>query len=51
MIVEFGASGSSDPAKQWAPIAGAVLAGLIAAGVVVLIGAALRRYRPSEATP
>jgi NitT/TauT family transport system permease protein len=50
MIVEFGASGSSDPAKQWAPIAGAVLVGLVAAGVVVLIGAVLRRYRPAEVT-
>ncbi len=48
MIVEFGASGSSDPAKQWAPIAGAVLVGLVAAGVVVLIGLLLRRYRPAE---
>jgi NitT/TauT family transport system permease protein len=48
MIVEFGASGSSDPAKQWAPIAGAVLVGLVAAGVVALLGAALRRYRPAE---
>lgn len=47
MIVEFGASGSSDPAKQWAPIAGAVLVGLVAAGAVVLIGAALRRHRPA----
>ena len=48
MIVEFGASGSSDPAKQWGPIGGAALVGLVAAGAVVLIGAALRRYRPAE---
>ncbi|HXR44642.1 MAG TPA: ABC transporter permease subunit [Pseudolysinimonas sp.] len=48
MIVEFGASGSSDPAKQWAPIFGAVLVGLVAAGVIVLIGVALRRYRRGE---
>lgn len=48
MIVEFAASGSSDPAKQWAPILGAVVVGLIAATVVVLIGAPLRRYRRGE---
>ena len=48
MIIEFGATGSADPAKQWAPIFGAVLVGLLAAGVVVLIGVALRRYRRSE---
>jgi NitT/TauT family transport system permease protein len=47
-IVEYAQSGSSDPAKQWAPIAGAILIGLIAAGFVVLIGVALRRYRRSE---
>ncbi len=47
-IVEFAASGSSDPAKQWSPIFGAVLMGLVAAGVVTLIGVLLRRYRRSE---
>jgi NitT/TauT family transport system permease protein len=48
MIVEFAASGSSDPAKQWAPIIGAVVVGLAAAGAVALIGVALRRYRRGE---
>jgi NitT/TauT family transport system permease protein len=48
MIIEFAAAGSSDPAKQWAPIFGAVLVGLVAAGAVVLLGAALRRYRRNE---
>lgn len=47
-IVEFAASASSDPPKQWSPIFGAVLIGLIAAGFVVLIGALLRRYRRVE---
>lgn len=47
-IVEFAASASSDPPKQWSPIFGAVLIGLVAAGVVVLIGACLRRYRRVE---
>jgi NitT/TauT family transport system permease protein len=50
MIIEFAASGSSDPAKQWAPIFGAVLVGLLAAAAVVLIGFALRRYRRNEVT-
>lgn len=47
-IVEFAASASSDPPKQWSPIFGAVLIGLVAAGVVSLIGVALRRYRRAE---
>ena len=48
MIIEFAQSGSSDPAKPWSPIAGAVLVGLVAAGVVALLGLALRRYRRGE---
>jgi NitT/TauT family transport system permease protein len=48
MIIEFAASGSSDPAKQWAPIFGAVVVGLAAAGAVVLLGTALRRYRRNK---
>ena len=48
MIIEFSQAGSSDPAKQWAPIFGAVLVGLIAAAVVVLIGVALSKYRRNE---
>ena len=48
MIIEFAAAGSSDPAKQWAPIFGAVLVGLVAAAVVVLLGTVLRRYRRNE---
>jgi NitT/TauT family transport system permease protein len=49
MIVEFAASAGGDPAKPWAPIFGAVFVGLLAAGVVALIGVALRRYRRGEA--
>ena len=48
MIVEFAASASSDPAKQWAPILGAVLVGLVAAGAVALLGLALKPYRRAE---
>ncbi|WP_129783638.1 ABC transporter permease [Promicromonospora panici] len=48
MIVEFGASASADPAKQWSPIAGAVLVGLAATGLVALVALGLRRYRVEE---
>lgn len=48
MIVEFGASASADPAKQWSPIAGAVLVGLAATGLVALVALGLRRYQPGE---
>lgn len=49
MIIDFAQTGSSDPAKQWAPIFGAVIVGLVAAGAVVLIGLALGKYRRNEA--
>jgi NitT/TauT family transport system permease protein len=49
MIVEFGQSGSSDPPKQWSPIAGAVLVGLAATAAVSLLSFALRRYHQPEA--
>ncbi|NQX27751.1 ABC transporter permease subunit [Microbacteriaceae bacterium VKM Ac-2854] len=48
MIIEFASAAGGDPAKPWAPIFGAVLVGLVAAGVVALIGAALRPYRRGE---
>ncbi|ACQ80821.1 binding-protein-dependent transport systems inner membrane component [Beutenbergia cavernae DSM 12333] len=48
-ILEFAQSASGDPAKSWAPILGAMLLGLVAAGGVVLLGAALTRYRRGEA--
>ncbi len=49
MIVEFGASASADPAKQWSPIAGAVLVGLAATGLVALVALGLRRYQQGDA--
>lgn len=49
LIVEYAQSGSSDPAKAWAPIAGAVALGLVAAGLVALVGLVLRNYRRTEA--
>ncbi|NQX13548.1 ABC transporter permease subunit [Microbacteriaceae bacterium VKM Ac-2855] len=48
MIIEFASAAGGDPAKPWAPIFGAVLVGLVAAGFVALIGAALRPYRRGE---
>jgi NitT/TauT family transport system permease protein len=48
MIVEFAAAAGGDPGKPWAPIFGAVFVGLLAAGLVVLIGLTLRRFRRAE---
>ena len=48
MIISYAQSASSDPSKSMAPILGAVLIGLIAAGVVALLGAALGRFRRGE---
>ncbi|GAA5142211.1 hypothetical protein GCM10023340_05300 [Nocardioides marinquilinus] len=48
MIVEYAQTASSDPAKPWAPIVGAVAVGFVAAGVVALLGLLLRPYRTAE---
>ncbi len=48
LIIEYAQSGSADPAKAWSPIAGAVLLGLGAAGLVALLGLFLARYRRNE---
>jgi len=48
LIIEYAQSAGGDPAKSWAPIFGAVLVGLVAAGFVDLIGFALKRYRRIE---
>jgi ABC-type nitrate/sulfonate/bicarbonate transport system permease component len=48
MIIGLASQGSSDPAKPWSPIFGAVVLGLVAAGSVALLGLALRRYRRGE---
>ena len=50
LVIEYAQAAGGDPAKPWAPIFGAILVGLVAAGVVALIGAALRPYRRTEAT-
>lgn len=48
MILEFANFASSDPAKPWAPLLGAVLLGLVVAGLVGLIGVPLTRFRRVE---
>jgi NitT/TauT family transport system permease protein len=48
LIIEYAQSAGGDPAKSWAPIFGAVLVGLVAAGFVALIGFALKPYRRIE---
>ena len=50
LIIEYAQSAGGDPAKSWAPIFGAMLIGLVAAGFVDLIGLGLRRYRRVEVT-
>ncbi len=49
LIVTFAQAGRADPVKAWPPIFGAVAIGLIAAGVIALLGVVLRRYRRGEA--
>jgi len=48
MIVEFANFASSAPARPWAPLLGAVLLGLLTAGLIALLGVALHRFRRAE---
>jgi len=48
LIIEYAQSGSSDPAKAFSPIAGAVVMGLAAAGIVAVIALTLGRFRRTE---
>lgn len=48
MMVDYASSSSGDPGKPWGPIFGAVIIGLIAAGVVWLLARALAKYRRGE---
>jgi NitT/TauT family transport system permease protein len=50
LILETAVAASSDPSKPWAPIFGAVLLGLVAAGFVSLLAAFVRQYRRGEVT-
>ena len=50
LIIDFTKDSYTQPAKAWPPIFGAVAVGLVAAGVVGIIGLLLRRYRRGEQT-
>lgn len=50
LILETAVAASSDPAKPWAPILGAVLLGLVAAGFVMLLASFLKPFRRTEIT-
>lgn len=48
ILIQFAGQASSDPAKAWGPIFGAVALGLVAAGSVAMLGVMLRKYRRTE---
>jgi NitT/TauT family transport system permease protein len=48
LVIEYAQAAGGDPAKPWAPILGAVLVGLVAAGFVSLLGVLLKPYRRAE---
>ena len=48
LIIEYAQSGSSDPSKAFSPIAGAVVMGLAAAGIVAIVALTLGRFRRNE---
>ena len=48
LVIEYAQAAGGDPAKPWAPIIGAVAVGLVAAGVVALLGLFLKPYRRAE---
>ena len=48
MMIEYASASSGDPGKPWAPIFGAVVIGLVSAGLVAAIGLGLRKYRRGE---
>jgi NitT/TauT family transport system permease protein len=48
LVIEYAQAAGGDPAKPWAPIVGAVVVGLVAAGVVALLGLFLKPYRRAE---
>lgn len=48
LLIQFAGQASSDPAKAWGPILGAVALGLVAAGSVAMLGVILSKYRRTE---
>jgi NitT/TauT family transport system permease protein len=49
MLIQLAGQGSSDPAAPWGPTLGSIALGLVAAGVVALVGLGLKNYRRGEA--
>ena len=49
LVIEYAQAAGGDPAKPWAPILGAVVVGLVAAGFVAVLGVFLRPFRRGEA--
>jgi len=50
LLIGTAGQGTSDPAKPWGPVLGAVALGFIAVGIVALISLLLSRFRRQEAT-
>jgi NitT/TauT family transport system permease protein len=50
LIISYAQQATGDPAKVYAPIAGAAVMGLVAVGLVSLLDVGLRRYQPQEET-
>lgn len=48
LVIEYAQAAGGDPAKPWAPILGAIVVGLVAAGFVALLGLSLKTYRRGE---
>lgn len=48
ILIQYAGQASGDPAKAWGPILGAVVLGLVAAGSIAILGAALGKYRRVE---
>lgn len=49
MLIQLAGQGSSDPAAPWGPTFGSIALGLVAAGLVALIGLGLKNFRRGEA--
>jgi len=48
LVIAYAQAASGDPAKPWAAILAAAVLGLVAAGLVTLLGLGLGRYRHAE---
>lgn len=48
MLIQLAGQASSDPAAPWGPTFGTIALGLVAAGVIALMGAGLKNYRRGE---